>query len=109
MLCSDFLGYLIKPYSLITKIAERLKQIVVKERVAIDEGGYEALIFAADGDMRSAINNLQATHVGAGAVTKQKVFEICDIPDIEKLKKIIESCISGNREAAFTIMKELHD
>ena len=90
-------------------MVERLKEVAERERVLFDEGGLEAIIFSAEGDMRTAINNLQATHVGAGRVTRDKVFEICDIPDIEKLRAIVGCCVIGDREGAFTLMKELSD
>ena len=79
------------------------------ENVVCDEGGYSALIFSAEGDMRTAINNLQATWVGAGKVTQQRVFEICDIPDIATLNNIIRCCIARDREGAFVSMKDLWD
>jgi len=36
----------------------------------------EALIFTADGDMRQAINNMQATHAGFGQVSDEDVFKV---------------------------------
>ena len=59
--------------------------------------------------MRTAINNLQATWVGAGRVTQKTVFEICDIPDIQTLNNIIQACLRRDREGAFVGMKELWD
>lgn len=37
--------------------------------------GLEAIIFTADGDMRQALNNLQATHFGFGLVDAAAVFK----------------------------------
>ena len=90
-------------------VLARLKEIIDKEQVVYDEGGLEAILFSAEGDMRTAINNLQATSVGGKHVTRQKVFEICDIPDIEKLNHIISCCLEGNQEGAFISMKDLWD
>ena len=42
--------------------------------------------------MRKAINNLQATHAGFETITKEHVFDVCDIPNLDKLKKIIDLC-----------------
>ena len=39
--------------------------------------GLEAIIFTADGDMRQALNNLQATHFGFGLVDSAAVFKAC--------------------------------
>ncbi len=38
--------------------------------------GLEAIIFTADGDMRQALNNLQATHFGFGLVDSAAVFKV---------------------------------
>lgn len=38
--------------------------------------GLEAVIFTADGDMRQALNNLQATHFGFGLVDADAVFKV---------------------------------
>lgn len=46
--------------------------------------------------MRQAINNLQATSVGFGEIRRDAVFKVCDVPDIDKLKKALEDCASGD-------------
>ncbi len=46
--------------------------------------------------MRQAINNLQATATGFGEIKREYVFKVCDVPDIDKLKKVIDDCISGD-------------
>lgn len=38
--------------------------------------GLEAIIFTADGDMRQALNNLQATNSGFGFVNQDNVFKV---------------------------------
>jgi replication factor C subunit 2/4 len=45
-------------------------------QVNYTEGGLEAIIFTADGDMRQALNNLQATHSGFGLVSQDNVFKV---------------------------------
>ena len=39
--------------------------------------GLEAIIFTAQGDMRQALNNLQATYHGFGFVNAANVFKVC--------------------------------
>ena len=36
--------------------------------MTITDDGYEALLFTAGGDMRQAINSLQATHAGTSSL-----------------------------------------
>jgi replication factor C subunit 2/4 len=38
--------------------------------------GLEAIIFTADGDMRQALNNLQATFSGFRFVNQENVFKV---------------------------------
>jgi replication factor C subunit 2/4 len=45
------------------EILARLVHVCRSESVSYDDAGLESLIFTADGDMRQALNNLQATHV----------------------------------------------
>ena len=38
--------------------------------------GLEALIFTAEGDMRQALNNAQATQAGFGFISAENVFKV---------------------------------
>lgn len=60
------------------EVIERLQVVAAKEDIEITEDGYEALVFTADGDMRYALNNLQATFAGFTIVNKDNVFKVCD-------------------------------
>ena len=44
------------------QVLSRLLEICDTENVVKSDDGLEAVIFTAQGDMRQAINNLQATH-----------------------------------------------
>lgn len=72
---------------------KRLKQIVDSEKFEYDHSGFEALIFTAEGDMRYALNNLQATAAGFGVINKDNVFKVCDQPHPELMQNVIKSCL----------------
>ena len=57
---------------------KRLSQVIDSEKFQSTPDGMEAIIFTAEGDMRYALNNLQATAAGFGAITKENVFKVCD-------------------------------
>lgn len=38
--------------------------------------GLEALVYSAQGDMRQAINNLQATYSAYGLINEENVFKV---------------------------------
>lgn len=59
---------------------------MLNEGIAIDKEGMELLLFTAEGDMRQAINNLQATYTGFKIVNKENILKVCDIPNLEALE-----------------------
>ena len=59
-------------------MAKRLSQVIGSENFESAPDGLEAIIFTAEGDMRYALNNLQATAAGFGKITKDNVFKVCD-------------------------------
>jgi replication factor C subunit 2/4 len=71
-----------------------------KESIKYDKGGLEALIFTAEGDMRYALNNLQATYAGFNEVTKDNVFKVCDVPHPDLMNNVIRACLSGKFQEA---------
>ena len=71
------------------QILLRLKEICQLENVSYSGDGLEALIFTAEGDLRNALNNLQATNSGFGHVNQVNVFKVCDQPHPTIVKEII--------------------
>ena len=60
------------------EMLKRLKFVIDAEKFEAEDNGYEAIIFTAEGDMRYALNNLQATAAGFGIINKDNVFKVCD-------------------------------
>jgi replication factor C subunit 2/4 len=77
------------------EIFSRLQHVAMKENVAYELSGFEAIIFIADGDMRNALNALQSTVSGFGYVNSENVFKVCDQPQPTKVKVVIERDIEG--------------
>ena len=84
------------------EVLERLTAVIKKEGIRYDNGGLEAVIFTAEGDMRYALNNLQATHAGFGMVNKENVFKVCDQPHPELMQNVISACLQGKFKEATT-------
>ncbi|CAM9600976.1 unnamed protein product, partial [Hapterophycus canaliculatus] len=87
----------------------RLQQVCEAEQVSYSADGLEAIIFTAEGDMRNALNNLQATHSGFGHVDQSNVFKVCDQPHPGVVLEILKSCVDGDCAGASRRMKALHD
>lgn len=76
------------------------------------------MIFIADGDMRTAINNLQACHFASGGsnsnnqgekIDENTVLHICDYPSIEELKAIIRLCTKKDIKQALRRMHAIYN
>lgn len=77
------------------EVCERLKTIMDKEGIRYTPDGLEALIFTAEGDMRYALNNLQATYAGYQEVAKDNVFKVCDLPHPDLMNNVIRACLNS--------------
>ncbi|KAF1990050.1 activator 1 37 kDa subunit [Aulographum hederae CBS 113979] len=77
--------------------------------VTVTEDGLAALVFAAEGDMRQAINNLQSTFAGFGIVSGDNVFRVVDSPHPIKVQAMIKACWDGKVDGALEALKELWD
>jgi len=81
-------------------VLRRAVQVCEAEGVPRLPKGLEAVVFTADGDMRQALNNLQATFYGFGLVSPENVFKVCDQPHPLLVGNIIKSCLEPDLDAA---------
>ncbi|KAI8823173.1 P-loop containing nucleoside triphosphate hydrolase protein [Fimicolochytrium jonesii] len=89
------------------QILKRLLEVCEAEGVKYSPEGLEAIIFSSEGDMRQAINNIQATWAGFGFVNAENVFKVCDQPHPVVVTEIIQACSKGNVDAALDRMRGL--
>jgi len=89
------------------QLARRLLEITRAEKVNTTDKGLEAIIFTAEGDMRNALNSLQATHAGFAVVNDANVFKVCDQPHPVKINKILNACCKGDIDTAYNLLEEL--
>lgn len=90
-----------------SEVLTRLMQVAQKESVVFDDKGLEALVFTAEGDMRNALNNLQATVSAFNLVNFENVFRVCDQPHPDVLKEVIQKCIDGQFSTAAEALQVL--
>jgi len=91
------------------QLLKRLTEVAHAEKVPQTDEGLEAIIFSSQGDMRQALNNLQATYSGFGTITADNVFKVCDQPHPLLVKAMIEACMKGDIDTAYDGMAELFD
>jgi len=90
------------------QILARLKEVMQLEKVtAYTDDGLSAILFTAQGDMRHALNNLQATWSGLGLINQENVFKVVDQPHPLTAKAIIDYCAEANLSKALENLQAL--
>ena len=90
-----------------SQIKKRLREICNLEKISYDIPGLEAIIFAAQGDLRRAINYLQLTSNNFDKITLDNVYKLCDKPHPHIIKTIIVHCYEKNILKSFEIIRNL--
>lgn len=89
------------------QLVERLLAVAKEEKVDYTDDGLAALVFAAEGDMRQALNNMQSTWAGFGLVSGDNVFRVVDSPHPVKVQAMIKACWETKIDAALEVLEEL--
>ncbi|KAL3932291.1 MAG: hypothetical protein SGBAC_010915 [Bacillariaceae sp.] len=101
------------------QILANLLKVCEAEEVAYTDDGLEAILFTAEGDMRHALNNLQASHslakgggIGTGTtssmVDQKLVFQVCDQPHPTVVREMIDACHKSDLHMAIENLNKLH-
>jgi replication factor C subunit 2/4 len=96
-------------YSKLTdaQVLKRLHEVLAAEQAPFNEQGLEALIFTAEGDMRQALNNAQATMAGFGFISTENVFKVCDQPHPLLVRQCLQAAALADYEEANSVVEEL--
>lgn len=78
-------------------------EVCEKEQLSYTEEGVNAIVFTAQGDLRSALNNLQATAQGFAHVSPEHVFKVCDEPHPMLVRGMLEACIRQDIHEAYKV------
>lgn len=88
-------------------IADRLDYVAKEEGVNLNPKGKDSILYLANGDMRIAINLLQAASSSGKQVTDKVVFAISGRADPKKIRGLLSTAISGNFDESLGILKTL--
>jgi replication factor C small subunit len=77
-------------------IREQIGQIAAREGIEVTDDGMAALVYAADGDMRRAINSLQAAATTGDAVDERAVYEITATARPEEIESMVADALDGD-------------
>lgn len=88
-------------------IGERVQFIAKKEKVALDATGKDAILYLAEGDMRSAINLLQAASSAGEKVTETAVYAIAGKANPKAIRDMLDLANEGDYEASLENLRSL--
>ncbi len=88
-------------------VAAHLRDIAGREGLEYTEDGIDALVYAADGDMRRAINALQAASATGDVVDEETVFAITATARPEEIEDMVTEAIAGDFTAARSTLDDL--
>ncbi|KMT45760.1 replication factor C small subunit [Halostagnicola sp. A56] len=88
-------------------IEEQVREIAENEDIDVTDDGVDALVYAAAGDMRKAINGLQAAAVMGDTVDEESVFAITATARPEEVEQMVEQAIDGDFTAARSTLETL--
>ena len=107
-------------YSRLTneQVLECLLRVCQGEGISYTPEGLEAILFTSEGDLRHALNSLQASFSlvsGSGAnakdssnlITPEIVYKVCDTPHPRTCQDVVTSCSRGDTKAAVDKLREL--
>ncbi|WP_233255069.1 replication factor C small subunit [Halopenitus persicus] len=77
-------------------IASQVREIAAAEGIEVTEAGVDALVYAANGDMRRAINSLQAAATTGEVVDEQAVYAITATARPEEIESMVTDALSGD-------------
>ena len=77
------------------KIKERLKLIIEQEKLQADEKSLDAVIYVAQGDLRKAINILQASASLGEKITDEIVYNVSSRARPEEITNMLNSALKG--------------
>jgi len=77
-------------------VIKRLEAIAAEEGIEYTDDGMDALAYAADGDMRRAINALQAAAAAGDVVGEEAVYAITSTARPEEIESMIERALDGD-------------
>lgn len=91
------------------QVLQCLLKVSQAEEISYTNDGLEAVLFTAEGDMRHALNTLQASFylTKGGMVNQATVFKVCDQPHPKTVGEIIGACLTGDCVTAVRQMKAL--
>jgi replication factor C small subunit len=89
------------------ELNEKIKEISEKEKLNLSEKAFEALNYVSSGDLRKAINVLEAASTLNEKIDDTQIYDIASKARPEEIKKMILNALKGNFLEAKKMLEEL--
>ena len=87
-------------------IIGRLRFICESENITCDDKALEAIVYFAEGDMRKAVNVLQAASSDEEAITEDSVYEVVSKTKPQNISEMINKALLGDFLSARNMLRE---
>nr|WP_251331269.1 hypothetical protein [Haloplanus sp. HW8-1] len=88
-------------------IEAQAREIAEAEGIEVTDAGIDALVYAAGGDMRRAINTLQAAATTGEVVDEEAVYTVTSTARPEEIESMVEAAIEGDFPRARSTLETL--
>jgi replication factor C small subunit len=90
-------------------VRQQIEDIAAAEGIETTDGGVDALVYYADGDMRRAINSLQAAATTGEVVDEENVYTVTSTARPEEIREMVAAAVDGDFPAARARLATLLD
>jgi replication factor C small subunit len=88
-------------------VAKRVRYIAEQEGLKVTEEGINAIEYVAAGDMRKAINALQASALLGDKVDEETIYTITSTARPEEIRELIRTALSGDFQKSRSMLDDL--
>ena len=90
-----------------THIIKRLEIVAEAENLNIKRNAIESIVYFAEGDLRKAINILQASASTTDEITEDSIYEIVSKAKPQDVRKIVNKALNGDFISARDLLREV--
>jgi replication factor C small subunit len=88
-------------------VERQLREVAEREDIEVTDEGMDALVYAADGDMRRGLNSLQAAATTGEVVDADAVYTITATARPEEIESMVADAVDGDFAAARSTLETL--
>ena len=87
-------------------VIKRLEYIATQENINHDDTAIETIVYFAEGDMRKAVNLLQAASSGEDKVTEDKIYEVVSKAKPKDISDMVTKALTGDFMGSRDLLRE---